>query len=157
MLPAAALLRVLPVLLAPGLLLVAALLLRGALTPTTWLALTRLSLAGLSLAGLALTRLTLAGASGLAVLRRLAGLRASWLLAPSAALLRGLPLLWGLLGTLTPTATTLGGRLLPPAAMAPLSPLLPARLAPRLLPRTPRSLRRRRHICSFDPRVDVQS
>ncbi|MBB6570725.1 hypothetical protein HNR71_006362 [Kribbella sandramycini] len=32
--------------------------------------------------------------------------------------------------------------------MPSLSPLLSARLAPRL-PRTPRSLRRRRHICSF--------
>jgi hypothetical protein len=149
-LPAAALLGVLlTVLLAPGLLLVAAtLLLRGALTPTAWLALTGLSLAGLALTGLTLAR---SGASGLAMLSRLTGLRPSWLLAPSAAaLLRRLPLLRRLLGTLAPTATTLGGRLLlSPATLAPLSPLLPARLAPRLLPRTPRSLRRRRHIRSF--------
>jgi hypothetical protein len=36
-----------------------------------------------------------------------------------------LALLW-LLGALTPTATTLAGRLLAPTALASLSPLLPA-------------------------------
>jgi hypothetical protein len=85
-------------------------------------------------------------------------------LAPTA-LLRRLPLLGrltlrgltlrglGLLRALAPAATTLAGRLLSPAAallwrLPSLSPLLPAWLAPRL-PRTPRSLRRRRHIRSF--------
>ncbi|TCO21325.1 hypothetical protein EV652_111236 [Kribbella steppae] len=143
--PAALLLRAL---LAPRLLLVGAtaLLLRT-LTPTATLG--RLALTGLPLA------LAGTGSSGLALagLSRLAGLRSSGLLlAPTAALLRRLALLGrllGLLGALTPTATTtLAGRLLTPTALASLSPLLPARLAPRL-PRTPRSLRRRRHIRSF--------
>jgi hypothetical protein len=151
-LPAATLLGVLTILLTPGLLLVAALLLRGALPPATGLgpSLTWLSLAGLTLVGPVLAR------TWLTMLCRLAGLRPSGLLSPTtAALLRGLPLL-RLLGPLTPTA--LAWRLLlSPAALAPLSPLLSARLAPRLLPRTPRSLRRRRHIRSLDPRVDVQS
>jgi hypothetical protein len=63
--------------------------------------------------------------------RRLALLWLLWRLTPATALARGL---------LTPT--TLLRRL------AALSPVLPAWLAPRL-PRTPWSLRRRRHMCSF--------
>ncbi len=108
-------------LLAPRLLLVGATaLLRGTLTPAAAL-LSGLALAlTLSLAG--------TGSSGLA----LAGLWPSrLLLAPATALLRRLALLrglLGLLGALTPTATTLAlaGRLLTPTALASLSPLLPA-------------------------------
>jgi hypothetical protein len=120
--------------LAPRLLLVGAALLRR-LTPATSrrlaLLLSRLSrLSGLSrlLAPAALLR-------GLALLRRLTVRRLAllWLTpATTLALARGL---------LTP-ATTLLRRL------AALSPVLPAWLAPRL-PRTPWSLRRRRHMCSF--------
>jgi hypothetical protein len=145
--------------LSPWLLLVTAALLRGTLIPATALR-GLLTLAGLILTP-SLSRLTLAltgtrsprlplTLTRLAVLSRLAGLRASRLLAPTAAtLLRRLPLVRGLLRllrALAPTAT-LGRRLLTPAALTPLSPRLSA-LAPRL-PRTPRSLRRRRHIRSF--------
>ncbi|GAA0613408.1 hypothetical protein GCM10009534_55150 [Kribbella sandramycini] len=131
-------------------------LLATLLTPA--LLLVRTALRRLALLGL--LRRTLAPAlCGLALLRlrgllRLTGLRPTGLLAPTATtLLRRLPLLGlrllrlGLL-RLTPAATALGRRLLSPAALPSLSPLLSARLAPRL-PRTPRSLRRRRHICSF--------
>jgi len=115
-------------LLAPRLLLVGATaLLRGTLTPATAL-LSGLALAlPLSLAGTGSSGLALAG------LRRLPRLRPSrLLLAPAtAALLRRLALLrglLGLLGALTPTATTLAlaGGLLAPTALASLSPLLPA-------------------------------
>jgi hypothetical protein len=145
-------------LLTPRLLLVrTALLLRGALTPTatlrrlalrmsrTWSALLgrlltptallrrltlvrRLTVRRLTVRGLSVRRLTLLG---------------------RPTLLRGLTLIGRLLWALTPPATTLAGRLLSPAALHALSPLLPAWPAPRLLPRTPRSLRRRRHIRSF--------
>ncbi|MGY4769503.1 hypothetical protein ACXC9Q_21515 [Kribbella sp. CWNU-51] len=87
----------------------------------------RLSVRRLSVRGLALRRLTLLG---------------------RPTLLRRLTLVGRLLRALTPAATTLAGRLLSPAALRTLSPLLPAWLAPRL-PRTPRSPRRRRHIRSF--------
>ncbi|MEU4195819.1 hypothetical protein AB0E69_28215 [Kribbella sp. NPDC026611] len=121
----------------PGLLLI---LLRSLLTPTA----TR---GGLTLRLLTLTGLLTPTA---ALLRRLTLRRLT---------LRGLTLRWlalRLLRALTPTATTLLRRLLSPATawlrllrrLAALSPLLPAWLAPRL-PRTPWSLRRRRHICSF--------
>lgn len=130
--------------LAPRLLLVGATLLRR-LTPATR---RRLSLLRLS----RLTRLT-----RLPLLPRL--------LAPAALLralvllrrltVRGLALLrLALLRRLTPATTlALARGLLTPAAallwrLATLSPVLPAWLAPRL-PRTPWSLRRRRHICSF--------
>jgi hypothetical protein len=140
----------------PLLLVLTALLLRGALTPT---ALGRLAL-GLSgswsarLAGLLtptalLRRLTLLrrlSVRGLSV-RRLTLLGRPTLLG-RLTLVRRLTLVGRLLRGLTPPATTLAGRLLSPAALPSLSPLLPAWLAPRL-PRTPRSLRRRRHIRSF--------
>ena len=119
-------------LLAPRLLLVGATaLLRGTLTPAaallTGLTLTLTLPLPLPLAGTGSSGLALAG------LRRLTGLRPSrLLLAPAtAALLRRLALLrglLGLLGALTPTATTLAlaGGLLAPTALASLSPLLPA-------------------------------
>ncbi|MEV5962118.1 hypothetical protein AB0L70_10160 [Kribbella sp. NPDC051952] len=153
----AALLLVLPAglllpLLAPGLLRVATALLRGALTPAATL-LSRLALRGLALLR-SLTPTALLGR--LPLLRRLSlrglTLRVTlWLALVGLALLR-LALLW-LLRSLTPASTTLARRLLSPAAtllrrLASLSPLLPAWLAPRL-PRTPGSLRRRRHIRSF--------
>jgi hypothetical protein len=124
--------------LAPGLLLVRATLLRR-LTPATRgrLSLLRLSrlarlpwLTGLLtpaalLRGLVLSRrLTV---RGLAVLRLLRGLTPAAALALARGLLSPTTLLWRL------TA---------------LSPVLPAWLAPRL-PRTPWSLWRRRHMCSF--------
>lgn len=129
--------------LAPGLLLVCATLLRR-LTPATRRRLSLLLSRLARLAGLARLSRLLAPAAllrGLALLRRLTVRRLAMLLgllglrltpATALALARGL---------LTP-ATTLLGRL------AALSPVLPAWLAPRL-PRTPWSLRRRRHICSF--------
>ena len=123
-------------------------LLGGALTPA---ALHRLTLARLPLR---LTRSALLRGAWLTLLR------ARRLLSP-AALVRRLPLvrrltlrrpalLRRLLWTLPPTAATLARRrLLTPAALPSPPPLLlPAWLAPRL-PRTPRSLRRRRHIRSF--------
>ena len=123
-------------LLTPGLLLVrTALLLRGALTPSALL----LRLVLRPLAPTTLLRLPL---------RRLPVGR----LAGRGLTLRRPALLRRLLWALAPTATTLAGRLLSPATLlrrlTALSPLLPAWLAPRL-PRTPRSLRRRRHIRSF--------
>jgi hypothetical protein len=125
-----------------------------------------------------LRRLLAPTATGLpALLRRLTTLRRlTGLLTPTAllgrltlpallgrltlpALLRGLSLtglrLSGLCRRLTPAATTLAG-LLSPATLtrlsARLSPLLPARLAPRL-PRTPRSLWRRSHMRSLETHV----
>ncbi|TWD75366.1 hypothetical protein FB561_6804 [Kribbella amoyensis] len=128
----------LTVLLAPRLLLVATLLralLAGALAPAATLLTALLA----TLSGLALLWLL-----RLPLLRLLV----TGLLTPTAALLRLLRLL---------APSTLAGLLwlLSPAAALTLSPLLPARLAPRL-PRTPRSLWRRRHSLSFgNPRVDV--
>ncbi len=133
----------------PRLLLVGtALLLRGALTPT--------ALRGLSLRLPRTRPALLAGLGRLltpaALLRRLTLLRRlsvrGLTLLGRPTLLRGLTLVGRLLWALTPAATTLAGRLLSPAALRTLSPLLPAWLAPRL-PRTPRSLRRRCHIRSF--------
>lgn len=131
--PAALLLTWLLNALTPRLLLVrSTLLLRGPLTPAALLRRNRLLsptalLGRLTVRRLALRRLT---RNGPVLLRRL-------------------------LRTLTPTATTLTGRLLSPATLlgrlrrlSARSPVLPAWLTPRL-PRTPRSLRRRRHICSF--------
>ncbi|RZT13425.1 hypothetical protein EV649_6616 [Kribbella sp. VKM Ac-2569] len=129
--------------LAPRLLLVRATLLRR-LTPATRgrLSLLRLSmlarlprLPGLLtpaalLRGLVLSRrLTVRGLTvrGLALLRLLRGLSPAAALALARGLLSPATLLWRL---------------------AALSPVLPAWLAPRL-PRTPWSLRRRRHMCSF--------
>ena len=133
---------------AAGLLVLAGLILGPTLARALALAWLTLPLTGTRSPGLTLAGLAML--SRLSVLSRLAGLRASRLLSPTAAtLLRRLPLVRGLLRllrALAPTAT-LAGRLLTPAALTPLSLLLPA-LAPRL-PRTPRSLRRRRHICSF--------
>ena len=142
--------------LAPGLLLVSAALLGGllrVLLPGTLppAALTRLP----TLPGLPLSRLSLSGLSTLPRLLPtrpvLPGLRLSrlltWLLA--RLLLTGLAPAATLLRLLRPLApTTLARLLLSPAALT-LSPLLPARLAPRL-PRTPRSLWRRRHIHSLE-------
>ncbi|MGW1339884.1 hypothetical protein ACWCOV_02440 [Kribbella sp. NPDC002412] len=139
----------------------ATLLLGALLTPllTPWLLLVgATALLRGTLPPAALTALLALPLSGALVLGRLARLRpARLLLTPTtAALLRRLPLLrrllW-LLRALTPTATTLAGRLLlspaaPLTGLASLPRLLPARLAPRL-PRTPRSLWRRRHIRSF--------
>jgi hypothetical protein len=127
--------------LAPGLLLVRATLLRR-LSPAARRRLTVLT----GLTGLPLLLAGLLSLPGL--LTPTALLRG--LILPRRLAVRGLALL-GLLRGLTP-ATALARRLLPPAALlwrlATLSPVLPAWLAPRL-PRTPRSLRRRRHICSF--------
>lgn len=107
----------------------------GALTPTL---LGRLSLPGLLTPTALLRWLPLLG-------RTLRWLTMRGLTLRGTALRR-------LLRALAPAATTLARRLLSPAALlwrlASLSPLLPAWLAPRL-PRTPRSLRRRRHIRSF--------
>lgn len=139
----------------------ATLLLGALLTPllTPWLLLVgATALLRGTLPPAALTALLARPLSGALVLGRLARLRpARLLLTPTtAALLRRLPLLrrllW-LLRALTPTATTLARRLLlspaaPLTGLASLPRLLPARLAPRL-PRTPRSLWRRRHIRSF--------
>lgn len=143
-------------LLTPRLLLVrTTLLLCGPLTPTATLA-GLLALARLSLRLTLLPRTRSALLSGVhrltrlltptALLRRLTALRRLPLLRRLS--MRGLTLLRRLLRPLTPTATTLAGRLLSPAALRSLSPRLAAWLAPRL-PRTPRSLRRRRHIRSF--------
>jgi hypothetical protein len=129
----------------PGLLLVSTRLL------CAWLRCARLLGAG------ALSPAALAGL--LPLTRVLTLTRVLWLLAPPAAtLLRRLPLAWlnwrltGLLatGALAPAAATLA-RLLSPATLPRLSPL-PARLAPRL-PRTPRSLWRRRHMRSLETHV----
>jgi hypothetical protein len=140
-------------LLAPRLLLVAALLrvlLAGTLTPAT----ATLSRLLATLAGLlaALPRLLVTGLltpTTAALLRRLTltGLRLgrllTWLLTWLLAT-----------GALAPATATLA-RLLSPAALTRLttrlSPL-PARLAPRL-PRTPRSLWRRRHMRSLETHV----
>ena len=128
--PAALLLTWLLSTLTPRLLLVgAALALRRPLTPAALLRRNRLLSPTALLGRLAVRRLTL---------RRLTRTR--------PVLLRRL------LRTLTPTAATLTWRLLSPATLlrrlSARSPVLPAWLAPRL-PRTPRSLWRRRHICSF--------
>ncbi len=125
--------------LAPRLLLVRATLLRR-LTPATRRRLTLL-LSRLSL----LPRLL----SPAALLR---GLTLLWRLTMRGLTMRGLALL-RLLRRLAPAATlALARRLLSPATLlwrlTALPPVLPAWLAPRL-PRTPWSLRRRRHICSF--------
>lgn len=146
----------------PRLLLVGtALLLRGALTPT--------ALRGLSLRPPRTRPALLAGLGRLltpaALLRRLTLLRRlsvrglalrGLTLLGRPTLLRGLTLVGRLLRALTPAATTLTGRLLSPAALRTLSPLLPAWLAPGCPgPHGP---------CGgvvifapFDPRVDVQS
>ena len=118
-------------LLPPGLLLWRSLLTRP-LTPTPG-DLTRLT----TLAWTTLTRTALAWLTRLRPDRLLL----SRLLTPSATTL--------LRGTLAPAAATLARLLLSPAALTLTSPLVPARLAPRL-PRTPRSLWRRRHIRSLD-------
>ncbi|TDO46614.1 hypothetical protein EV651_12696 [Kribbella sp. VKM Ac-2571] len=131
--PAAWLLRAL----APRLLLVRATLLRR-LAPATGGRLTRVS---------RLTRLPRL-LSPAALLR---GLVLPRRLTVRGLALRGLAL--RLLRGLTPAATlALTRGLLSPATLlwrlAAWSPVLPAWLAPRL-PRTPWSLRRRRHMCSF--------
>lgn len=126
--------------------------------------------AALRLLALLTPRLLLVATRLLPLLRRLTGA-----LAPTAArlpILRRLTALPGLLAPatllrrlscprlrlgrrLTPAASTLT-RLLSPASLTRLTPrlpaLLPARLAPRL-PRTPRSLWRRRHMRSLETHV----
>lgn len=142
MLPATLLLTGLLGPLTPGLLLVrTALLLTPALLRLTLLPLTRLTLTRLRAPPALLRRLPLRRLTvGRLALRRAPLLR-------RLSLVRGLALVRGL----TPS-TALGRRLLAPTTLLwrlpALSPVLPAWLAPRL-PRTPWSLRRRRHICSF--------
>lgn len=139
--PAALLLAALLLALAPRLLLVGATLLRR-LTPATR---GRLPLLLSRLCRLSRLPRLLAPATllrGLALLRRLTVRRLAMLLG-----------LLGLLRRLTPATTlALARGLLSPTTLlrrlAALSPVLPAWLAPRL-PRTPWSLRRRRHMCSF--------